>query len=229
MPIISLTTETTGEIGVVPRTVKMVTTDNVATITTAGYLLSSENQGYVFDKTDVFMVRYSYTQAGGGTFGIFTPSFTNGVITLNEWANPGEVTLPVVANDFANFDGTDGTIKDSGYSPTNAAKTKVVMADAATVVNNLAKFSDTAGTVADAGARIIANTTATYAGGGTSNTFTATGLTASAKGTAVIRASTNSVSITKALPGTNTLAITFSADSGAGTTVDYIYSTASLA
>ena len=110
-----------------------------------------------------------------------------------------------------------------------AATANFVVAPAALVTNNLVKASGTAGLVVDAGARIIANTTATYAGGGTSNAFTATGLTSSAKGTAVIRASTNSVAITKALPGTDTLTITFSADPGANTTVDYIYVTASQA
>jgi hypothetical protein len=69
---------------------------------------------------------------------------------------------------------------------------------------------------------IIAATTASYAGGGTSNAFTATGLTASSKVSAVIRASTNAVAIAKALPGTNLLTVTFTADPGANTTVDYI-------
>ena len=77
--------------------------------------------------------------------------------------------------------------------------------------------------VADAGYKIISNTTAAYAGGGTSNAYTATGLTVASKGSASIRASTNAVSICKALPGTNTLTITFSADPGADTTVDYNY------
>lgn len=110
-----------------------------------------------------------------------------------------------------------------------AGQPTVASVSGATVLNNFAKFADTAGTVEDAGGRIIANTTAAYGGGGTSNAFTATGLTATCHGTAVIRASTNSVSINKALPGTNTLTITFSADPGAGTTVDYIYATAPLA
>jgi len=107
-----------------------------------------------------------------------------------------------------------------------AATANFAVAPAALVNNNLVKASGTAGLVADAGHRIISNTTATYGGGGTTNQFVATGLTAASKGSAVIRTSTNSVSITKALPGTNTLDITFSADPGAGTTVDYIYTTA---
>jgi len=65
-------------------------------------------------------------------------------------------------------------------------------------------------------------TTAAYAGGGTSHAFAATGLTSSSIVTANILTSTNSVSITKVVPSANTLTITFSADPGAGTTVNYI-------
>lgn len=64
-------------------------------------------------------------------------------------------------------------------------------------------------------------TTAAYAGGGTSNAFVATGLLATDIVVATILASTNSVSITKAVPTLNTLTITFSADPGAGTTVQW--------
>lgn len=64
-------------------------------------------------------------------------------------------------------------------------------------------------------------TTTAYGGGGTSNAFTATGLAATDIVVATILASTNSVAITKAVPTTNTLTITFSADPGAGTTVQW--------
>jgi hypothetical protein len=74
---------------------------------------------------------------------------------------------------------------------------------------------------------MISGTTDAFAGGSAAHTFTVTGLTVNCKGSAVIRASTNSVSITKALPGTDQLAVTFSADPGANTTVDYIYTTTS--
>lgn len=73
-------------------------------------------------------------------------------------------------------------------------------------------------------ARIIklAGTTAVYGGGGTSNAFTVTGLLATDAVSAVIRASTNAVSIAKAVPTADTLTVTFSADPGAATTIDYI-------
>lgn len=64
-------------------------------------------------------------------------------------------------------------------------------------------------------------TTAAYGGGGTSNAFTATGLVSTDIVVATILASTNAVSICKAVPTADTLTITFSADPGAGTTVQW--------
>jgi hypothetical protein len=68
----------------------------------------------------------------------------------------------------------------------------------------------------------LAGTTGAYGGGGTSNAFTVTGLLSTDTVSAVIRASTNAVSIAKATPTTDTLTVVFSADPGASTTVDYI-------
>jgi len=67
-----------------------------------------------------------------------------------------------------------------------------------------------------------AGTTSAYAGGGTSNAWTVTGAAATDVVSAVIRASTNAVSIAKAVLTTNTLTVHFSADPGADTTVDYV-------
>lgn len=329
MAILNIVTNKPGNIGVVPRRIEVLSTDDRDTIIEAGYLSNSTfNQVNVIYPTDIVDMTYSYNSATGtGTYEEFTVTFSGGVITLTSAVDPDIVLLPVVSGDFSVFNGTTGQMKDAGYSPTNAAKTKVIMANGATVANHIMVSTDTAGTsgnvgagataindgsiqagtpsiggslisfsvtaangafvfkaadsvlnttttithadmgqtttftipdpgninaslltaagstlvsgnlikasgttgkVTDVGARIIANTTGTYAGGGTSNTFAATGLTSAAKGSAVIRASTNSVAITKALPGTDTLAITFSADPGANTTVDYIYSTAAI-
>lgn len=161
MSIVSFNTLTPGLVGVAPRTVQLVTTDNLATITTAGYLNKQGQviQGFAFYNTDVILVSYSYVVAtSSGTFGIFLPSIAgNGTITLTQWANPGDVLLPVVSNDFANFNGTTGQIFDAGYSPSDATKTKVVMAGSAVVANHIALFQDTAGTVDDTAATALNN------------------------------------------------------------------------
>lgn len=222
MAILQITTDFPGQVGVFPRLVRVLSDDDYATVTAAGYLNSAAGMGVTILPTDFIFASYS------DGFGSFNPTISGSNITLVPTPDNGGFTGSAVVGHFATFSTTEGQINDDGYLPSDATKTVVAMVDGATVINNLATFNDITGTVQDAGARIIANTTAAYAGGGTSNTFVATGLTVGAKGSAVIRASTNSVSITKALPGTNTLAITFSADPGASTTVDYIYSTASL-
>lgn len=144
----------------------------------------------------------------------------------------GSLSL-VAANSAGNFAGvlTNASLAQATtwtFADPASAASRVLQAPAALVNGNLVKASGVAGLVADVGARIIANTTAAFAGGGVTNAYAAVGLTAASKGTAVIRASTNAVSICKALPGTDTLTITFSADPGTGTTVDYIYATAAI-
>lgn len=164
MGIVQLPTALVAQVGNIPTLKTMGTTDNFSTITTAGYLNAVNADGFAVSNNDLIFVEYSLNQATGvGTIGIFTVSITNGVITLVEWINPGDVLLPVVNNDFANFNGTSGQIKDAGYSPSNAAKTKVVMANGTVAANNLAVFTDTAGTIGQnlASLNNVANSSAT--------------------------------------------------------------------
>lgn len=61
-----------------------------------------------------------------------------------------------------------------------------------------------------------------YGGGGTSTAITVTGLTTSDRISVTLTASTNAVNIQKAVVSADTITVTFSADPGASTTVDYI-------
>ncbi len=65
-------------------------------------------------------------------------------------------------------------------------------------------------------------TTAAYGGGAASNAYTATGLVSTDIVVATILASSNAVSILKAVPTADVLTVTFSADPGAATTVSWI-------
>jgi len=122
MAILSLTTDVAGQVGIInnasqqpiggvsPRRVKMVVTDNLTTVTTAGYI-PTFLQGFAFYSTDIIDMWYGYVSPSSpGTLASFTPSFSNGVITLTEYTNPGNVLLPVVANHIAAFNGTTGQI-----------------------------------------------------------------------------------------------------------------------
>lgn len=282
MGIVQLPTQQPNMVGVLPNQKFMVTTDNLAKITTAGYLNQVSLESNPLSNTDILQIIYSYNlQTTTGTYGVFTVSITNGVITLAQASFTGDVTLPTIANNIIVSTNTTGALGNligtainagslqagsSGVAgtlisfPSTAAKGSLivagvantgntnttisnaamgqasvisipdpagatadfVLAPAALISGNLVKASGTAGLIVDAAFALHAGTTAAFAGGGTTNTFTTTNMTASSIVTAVILASTNSVAITKALPGTNTLAVTFSADPGAATTVSWI-------
>lgn len=156
MAILSIIMDLPGEIGMVPRRGKMVTTDSLATITTAGYLNSFTLQGQVIEPTDILDVVYLYNaQTNTGTYDQFVITMSNGIITMVPDVSAGNVLLPVVSGDFATFNGTLGQIKDSGYLPSNAAKTTVVMATGAVTANHIATYTDTAGTVGQDAATAI--------------------------------------------------------------------------
>lgn len=213
----------TGEVGAKPVLKRMTTTDNLATITAAGYLNENLSENLDLSTSDLIMVIYNYVEAtDSGDIDFFSVSISNGVITLAQDISGGNVELPTVDGNFALFANTDGKITDDSISPSDASKSKVVMADGATVVDELASFADTSGTVQSLGASLLAKTTAAYGGGGTSNAFTATGLTASSIVVASIASQSNTASIVKVEPSADTLTVTFSADPGASTTVNYI-------
>lgn len=151
--IYQLPMQVPGMVGVFPNQKFMVTGDSLSTITTAGYLNQVNLESNPLSNTDIIQVLYGFNpQTTAGTYGVFTVHISgSGTITLTLWANPGDVLLPVVSGDFAVFNGTSGQIKDSGYLPSNAAKTVVAMVNAAPTSGHVASFSDAVGTVADSG------------------------------------------------------------------------------
>ena len=105
-------------VGVFPNQKFAVFGDNLATITTAGYLNQVSLESNPLSSTDILQVLYSFNQQTQvGTYGVFTVSISaTGVITLVAAVSPGDVLLPVVANHIAQFNGTTGQIYD-GSAP----------------------------------------------------------------------------------------------------------------
>lgn len=132
-------------------------------------------------------------------------------------ANFAVAPAALVNNNLIKASGTAGLVADAGI-----AASAVATYSGSTVVGNLVKASSTTGQIVDAAFALHAATTSAYAGGGTSNAFTTTNMTASSIVTATILSQTNAASIVKAVPGTNTLTVTFSADPGANTTISWI-------
>jgi hypothetical protein len=101
--------------GTLPNLKFMIVGDNLAAVTTAGYLTSQALEGYTLSNNDILLMLYSYNQqTGAGSFGIFTVSIAGatGVITLTSWSNPGEVVLPTIANHIATYTNTTGTLSE---------------------------------------------------------------------------------------------------------------------
>ena len=158
MGIVNFTVDKPGQIGnliggVAPRRPAMVTTDSLATVTAAGYInpaLKIEAQNLL--PTDIIDVIYNYNaQTNSGTYGAFLVAIANGVITLSEWTNPGNVLLPVTSGDVAIFNGTSGQIKDSSVAFSNAVDTVAPLVHGTVVANNLASYSSTNKTLQDSG------------------------------------------------------------------------------
>lgn len=156
MGIVSVTTDVTGQIGVNPRRVKVVTTDNLATVTTAAYFNSITLQGQTLYPTDFIDIVYSYNpQTNSGTDSVLNLTFANGIITAVQSVDAGNVLLPVVSGNFAVFSGTTGQIKDSGFMPSNPAKLVSVMSNGASIINHIATYVDTNGTIGEDAATAI--------------------------------------------------------------------------
>lgn len=121
MTILSFTTDVAGQIGVKPRLVRIVATDALAAVSAAGFIKNSSGGVNNLEPTDVIHMIYSYEPTSGlGTFGIFRPLFSAGVITLVPWVDNADVLLPVVDGDIAIFNGVTGQSKTSGFNIASA-------------------------------------------------------------------------------------------------------------
>lgn len=150
MTIISKTIGSVGQVGVTPRRIQFVVTDSLAVVTTANYLQADHLLPDTIYPTDIIDMIYLWNATTHtGVYVELLVSIVGGIITLN--AAAGSDTGPTIPGDFAVFSDTTGGLEDLGYSPSNAAKTKVVMATAATIAGQVAMFTDTAGTIGDSG------------------------------------------------------------------------------
>lgn len=143
--------------GVSPSIVRISSSDSLSAVGTAGYLtaqlanIEALNAGPFEWTISDFVLVYA-----SNVWGFF--SVSSDFTSLNAFAFSSSVIgTPVVIGDFAIFQSTSGNLEDLGYLPSDASKTRVVMASAATVANQIAKFSDTTGTIIDSGISVVNN------------------------------------------------------------------------
>ncbi len=129
--------------------VRITTTSTLAQATTTGYILAQvdniaavNNGAFTWLASDMCLVYAS----DGWVFANISSDFES---LISMVFSTTVVGAPVTVGDFAVFDSTSGNIKDSGFLPSDPAKTRVVMAGSAVVANYIAKFVDTTGTVDD--------------------------------------------------------------------------------
>ena len=92
--IYQLPTQLVGTVRVEPNFKYMVVGDSLATITATGYLNQIDLQSTPVSPTDVLQVLYNYSgTANSGTFGVFSVTVVNGIITLNSLSRGSTVSV----------------------------------------------------------------------------------------------------------------------------------------
>ncbi len=230
-----------------PRRNKFITTDDLATITTAGYLSNTVN---TILPTDIFDVFYNYVDENNvGTYAEFTVTINDGVVTLVAASAgdipDGSVTTPKLANlavtaakianatitntqiasgaiTFDNFQ----TLTGNGLIGRAANSTGVSAEISVTADGQVLTTSGTGGTrnivwgtVGTTGITNALSQKFVSTGGSATVTVTAPGVLATDIVHANIEASANAVSIQKVTPTANTITVLCSGDPGNPNTI----------
>lgn len=226
-----------GTVGTLPNQRFAIFGDSLASVTTASYLDQAVLQSAPLSSSDIIHALYNYDlNSTSGDYGIFTVAISGtGVITLSAWINPGDVTLPVVDNNFAVFDGTTGVIQDLGYYPSDTAAEIVAMVSEVPTQNSIATFSDAAGTLEElikTNGTAVSNAVSATGNGGVITTESLTTLAGSLHNITWTNdiITSSSVVLLSLMGGTNTIKdIILQAVPGAGTCTLTVYNSSSSA
>jgi hypothetical protein len=144
MGIIQIPTPLPAQQGIIPATKKMVTTDDLAVLTTAGYLNYSNLQGFSILPNDIIEVIYSYNiNTSSGSFVICSPTIVEGIITLVPVVIGNNIELPTTADHIAVFADATGTLTEDVATAINGGN---IQAGLSGTAGALASFPATAST-----------------------------------------------------------------------------------
>jgi hypothetical protein len=170
MTILQSTFGVMGQDGVTPRRVQFVSTDNLATITSANYLTNQGiNPNFIY-ATDIFDISYNYNaNTGVGTYIELTPTIVNGVITLN--AAGSTIVLPTIASHIATYINTEGGLSED---PTTAISAGNIQAGLSGTAGSIISYPATAttGSLALTGVSNTGNTVTTLSNDAMAQTST---------------------------------------------------------
>ncbi|MEY4332744.1 MAG: hypothetical protein RLZZ196_1482 [Bacteroidota bacterium] len=123
MAILSISTDVTGQAGLIPQEIYIKTDDTLDEVTAAGYLNQARQQGFTFSNTQIAHVYGSDFNNGSPgclDFQVSVPSNPlTGNFSLVNMSSSGEVELPVSINHIAVFKNTDGVIGDGAETAIN--------------------------------------------------------------------------------------------------------------
>ncbi len=226
MSLLTLERIQLGQVGIKPGSVKMVSTANLATITAAGYLNGVGNQlkEVQLAPSDIIECLYSYNASTDvGTYTLLTVSISNGVITLAVTSgddsltsahifvgNASNIATDVALSGDATIANTGAlTIANDAITTAKIAAANVTLAKLASGItpSHVIKFAGQATTVGGAAAEAI---TVTGAVAATDRAFVQ-----------VVDNGTANVTALQAVVTNNTLTVTFSADPGNDTVINY--------
>lgn len=210
MSILQFSPVKSGQSGVKPATYKMVSTNTLSQITTAGFLKQGTG-GQFLERNDIIEVIASYGTTAVENANLYVTIDANGVITLN-------VDLP------------EGLGQAALKNVTDNSKPLVASVTGTMTVGHLASFADTAGTSQDSGiaatnVQLKSNLIARQASvGGTGTTYSITvaesTLTSIVTGT-LASAGLAAASVVLLGAGNGSIQVQFSADPGAGSLFNY--------
>lgn len=222
MTILNFLLNEIGNTGNLPRFIFLNTNNTVAQVTATGYLNKFVAQGNKLSESDMAVVATRATpSATTVAVNLFNVTFAAGQWSLTANSTPlaladGQIFVGNAGGVATGVTMTgDATISNTGVlTVANSAITTAKIADANVTLAKLAagvapgyiiplagKFSD--------------------GGGSAAITINSTGSLATDIAFVCVQASTNAVSVQKALPGLNTINVTLSADPGAGTILSW--------
>lgn len=230
---------TEGQVGTAPM-IFVGTTDEDSSAVLASGAIADKYAAGIVKVNDVVFINYDVdgtpgrgmylvTATGGGSLVLINPS-AGGLLAANNLSDVADAATSrtnlglAIGTDVQAFNAALASI--AGL--TTSANQMIYTTGANTyATSTLSAFARTVLDDANGGAMLTTQgvkrgITAAYAGGGTSNAFTATGLAATDIVCASLVSSSNPASLTTVVATTNTLTVGFSADPGAATTVAWI-------
>lgn len=112
MPILNFQTTFIGETGILPSRVAILTNDPEATVLTAGYLNKVVQNGASFPLPCLAEVSTKATPTSAYQVGWYQLVHVGANWSLVPAGNPGDVTLPTIANHIATYTNTTGTLSE---------------------------------------------------------------------------------------------------------------------